>query len=127
MQHDPFPKPLNLALTPGGPWEYVDPETGAKFVGQSFWQVAKQLWRWRVRNKKKRASYELAQMDLLIEKRKRLKLPVDFSTAKPEIQPREEVRPLDENERIMGVIDKLRIGRKRSGGCKSCGKTKALH
>ncbi len=111
MLNDPFPDPISLAFPRGGPWTYVDPETGAKFQGQNFWIVARQIWLYRKINRKPNPSYEQAQMDLLVAKRKQLGLKTEIQSL-PQQPPPQPTSPV--TQWIRKVSPKQ--------GCKTCGK-----
>ncbi len=113
MRLDPFVKPLNLAVPKKGPWTYTDADTGAQFSGHSFWIVARDIWRYRMRNKRPRATYEQAQYDLLVAKRKQLGLSLTLKTEATS-QPSDPIKAFYANIQ----------NQQKKSGCKSCGKKK---
>jgi len=113
MKTDPFVQPINLAQGMGGDWSWKDSVTGAQFAGPNFWVTSRQVYNFLRRNHRLQ-TYEKCQMDLLLAKRKQLGLQVEQKIVLG--QPSERARRIVEYTR-----------KKPRGGCRTCGKTKAIH
>ena len=106
MKRDPHKQPIPLT----GDWKYAM-SGGKRILTGSFWFVAQQLFNYRRANRLPRASFEQAQMDVLVARRKEKNLTLDLAEPVPIPQ------QMSPQQKFLS-----KYTQKRKGGCRSCGR-----